>query len=125
MATGLDSLTIATQGLLSNNPLLIGVQGLLSVDIDIIPTPIPTPPVIEEGSGGMIGDDPWDQWGNKDKEKKKKKIAKITVKAIVDGKEYVQVAYSRNINISASDIEINVNENAPEPTITVTLKKNN
>ncbi len=114
MAIGIDPLTVATQGLLSDNTLLYAVQGLLSVEIEIV-----TPDEEVVGGGGIVGE-PWQQLH---KEEKKKLRARITVKAIVDGEEYTQVKYTNDLSIKVRDVEINIDRNATPPVIHVNVKK--
>lgn len=118
---GLDSLTIATQGLLTGNPLLVAAQGLLAVDIVIVD---PTPPedvVVDTGGGGIVDGAPHIK--DYTKEEKKKLRSRITVTAIIDGKKYKETLYSKDLNVSVDDVGIDIDHNAPKPIIKITVKK--
>lgn len=116
---GLDPLTIANQGLLSNDPCQVAAQGFLHVRIDIVDPPddVVIPDV---GSGGIVDNDIWQK---KTKEEKKKLRARITVTATIDGKEYIETKYSKDCEITTNDVKISVDRSAPKPKITIEVEK--
>lgn len=115
----LDSLTIATQGLLSNDSRQFAAQGLLSIQIDIV-TPPPDEVVVVSGTSGIIND-PWQTQYTK-KEKKKLR-ARITVVATIDDVEYKQVRYTSDLTVKVKDIDIQVDTTGQTPRIMVEIKK--
>jgi 3D (Asp-Asp-Asp) domain-containing protein len=117
-ANGLDPLTIANQGLLSNDPCQVAAQGLLHVRIDIVD---PEDEIIIPDTGGGIVDN--DIWKRKTKEEKKKLRAKITVSATVDGITYEEIKYSNDCSITVQDVDIQVVESTTKPKITIEVKK--
>ena len=99
-----DALHIATEGLLSNNPLTIATQGFIFY-IEIgppVPPPTPTPeffPLQPAGGGG----------GGLARIHKKKK-RKITVYCIVGDERVEQTVETEKLDIKVSDVRVKVSK---------------
>ena len=98
-------LDIATQGLLSNNPIQIYAQGLLRVEIQDIPIIINSGHLPQVTNIGLI----------------KKNFKRIKVILNYKGKEYTTYAYIKNHKISAKDIKISVNYSNDIPKINIKI----
>ena len=112
-----DPYDLATQGQNSFSPFTISIQGQLSLEV-IIEEIIPTPPFQGNISGGGGS-------GRKipKKLRKEKKLKQITVICTIDGVEYKEVAYSKELNITSENVKVQIVEGKKRPKILVEVIK--
>ena len=107
----IDTYSLSTLGVNSNSTHTIVSNGiLLKIEIS---TPIPAPFLGSNYSGGK------DKWEKKEKEKRK-----ITITALIGGKEYIKTLIIQGKpNLSVNDFNIEISLDNPNPKITVNFKK--
>jgi hypothetical protein len=111
-----DPYDLATQGQNSLSPFTLSIQGQITdifVEDIIVPEPI-VPVLLAGGGGGYIPPEYID-------EDKKRKLKKITVRCIIDGKEYVDSAYTTDLTVTAKDVLVKINESISTPKIIIEI----
>ena len=100
MVNQLDPINIATDGILSLDPLLIVGLGIIIEEIIPVIPPVDNLPVLHVGGGGFFSG-----VGSSFSGKKKKKV-KLTVNVPNISKPYIAEFYLDNINLTVKNVKL-------------------
>lgn len=115
----IDTYQLATSGQNSLNTFTLASNGIL-VDVFIEDVPVvEIPPEI--AGGGPAG---LSRWLSDDREKTVKTKKRITVKAVIDGKEYTEtLMVDDKPHLTVKDVSVDVNRDLDKkPSITISVK---
>lgn len=109
-----DPYDLATQGQNSFSPFTLSIQGQITdIIIEDIIVPETAVPIIIGGGGWIPSEYPADA--------PVRKIKKITVRCMLNDKEYTDTAYSTDLTITASNIKVSIDESKVTPRIIIEI----
>ena len=106
----LDTYHLATGGQNSPNTFTLASNGIL-VGVTIEDLPDIEVPIVDPGGGAGYDGSGWDEVDKAKQKTKKIKRKKITVTAVIEGKEHKKTLIVEDKNITIDNVEVDIIEN--------------